>query len=140
MADLATAIQVALTSHAGQQDKAGQPYILHPLRLMLRMSTPEDMIVAVLHDVVEDSQITRADLERMGFAEPILDALDALTHREEQSYEDYIAAIKQVPLARRVKLADLEDNSNILRLSEVTQASLERLQKYHTAWQTLKEE
>lgn len=140
MADLATAIQVALTAHAGQQDKAGQPYILHPLRLMLRMSTPEDMIVAVLHDVVEDSQITRADLERMGFAEPILDALDALTHREEQSYEDYIAAIKQVPLARRVKLADLEDNSNILRLSEVTQASLERLQKYHTAWQTLKEE
>ncbi|MBX3004231.1 MAG: phosphohydrolase [Anaerolineales bacterium] len=140
MADLATAIQVALTSHAGQQDKAGQPYILHPLRLMLRMSTPEDMIVAVLHDVVEDSQITRADLERMGFAEPILDALDVLTHREEQSYEDYIAAIKQVPLARRVKLADLEDNSNILRLSEVTQASLERLQKYHTAWQTLKEE
>ncbi|MBX3003669.1 MAG: phosphohydrolase [Anaerolineales bacterium] len=140
MADLATAIQVALTAHAGQQDKAGRPYILHPLRLMLRMSTPEDMIVAVLHDVVEDSQITRADLERMGFAEPILDALDALTHREEQSYEDYIAAIKQVPLARRVKLADLEDNSNILRLSEVTQASLERLQKYHTAWQTLKEE
>lgn len=140
MANLATAIQVALTAHAGQQDKAGQPYILHPLRLMLRMSTPEDMIVAVLHDVVEDSQITRADLERMGFAEPILDALDALTHREEQSYEDYIAAIKQVPLARRVKLADLEDNSNILRLSEVTQASLERLQKYHTAWQTLKEE
>ncbi|MCW5888103.1 MAG: phosphohydrolase [Anaerolineales bacterium] len=140
MADLATAIQVALTAHAGQQDKAGQPYILHPLRLMLRMSTPEEMIVAVLHDVVEDSQTTRADLERMGFAEPILDALDALTHREEQSYEDYIAAIKQVPLARRVKLADLEDNSNILRLSEVTQASLERLQKYHTAWQTLKEE
>lgn len=78
MADLATAIQVALAAHAGQQDKAGQPYILHPLRLMLRMSTPEEMIVAVLHDVVEDSQITRADLECMGFAEPILDALDAI--------------------------------------------------------------
>jgi len=137
MADVHTAIQVALSAHQGQQDKAGAPYILHPLRLMLRMSTPEEMMTAVLHDVLEDSPTTRADLERMGFPSVVLEALDALTHRDGQSYEDYIAAIKQVPLARRVKLADLEDNTNILRLKEITPASLEKLQKYHAAWNTL---
>ncbi|HRN51769.1 MAG TPA: hypothetical protein PLC52_08070 [Anaerolineales bacterium] len=140
MADLHTAIQLALTAHKDQQDKAGAPYILHPLRLMMRMSTPDEMIVAVLHDVLEDSQTTRADLERAGFAKATLDALDVLTHRDEQSYESYIDVIKQVPLARRVKLADLEDNSNILRLKEVTPSSLEKLQKYHAAWNRLQAE
>ncbi len=137
MADLNTAIELALAAHRQQVDKAGAPYILHPLRLMLRMQTLEEMIVAVLHDVLEDSDTTRADLERLGFAAPILEALEALTHRDEQSYEEYIAAIKQVPLARRVKLADLEDNANILRLKEITPSSLEKLQKYHAAWNTL---
>ncbi len=140
MADLPTAIQLALSAHKDQQDKAGAPYILHPLRLMMRMSTPDEMIVAVLHDVLEDSQTTRADLERAGFATAILDALDVLTHRDEQSYESYIDIIKHVPLARRVKLADLEDNSNILRLKEVTPSSLEKLQKYHAAWNRLQAE
>lgn len=138
MADLNTAIELALAAHRQQVDKAGAPYILHPLRLMLRMETNEEMIVAVLHDVLEDSDTTRADLERLGFAEAILEALVALTHRDGQSYEEYIAAIKQVPLARRVKLADLEDNANILRLKDVTSASLEKLRKYHAAWNTLK--
>lgn len=137
MADLNTAIGVALAAHRQQVDKAGAPYILHPLRLMLRMQTAEEMIVAVLHDVVEDSDTTLADLKKLGFAEPILEALEALTHLNEQSYEDYIAAIKRVPLARRVKLADLEDNANILRLKEITPGSLEKLQKYHAAWNAL---
>lgn len=137
MADLTTAIGLALAAHRQQVDKAGAPYILHPLRLMLRMQTLEEMVVAVLHDVLEDSDTTRADLEQLGFAPPILEALEALTHRAEQSYEEYITAIKQVPLARRVKLADLEDNANILRLKEITPGSLEKLQKYHAAWNAL---
>lgn len=137
MTPLERAIQIAVGAHAGQMGKDGSPYILHPLRLMLKMTTEEERIVAVLHDVVEDTDITFDDLRKEGFTEAVIEALQLLTHDDDVPYDDYVAAIKPHPLARRVKLADLEDNSDIKRLSGIEDKDLQRLRKYHRAWMTL---
>ncbi|MBF0428373.1 MAG: GTP pyrophosphokinase [Magnetococcales bacterium] len=135
MATLEQAIALAVQVHMGQKDKAGVPYILHPLRLMLRLEREEERIVAVLHDVVEDTSITFEDLRAMGFSETILDALNHLTHREEVSYEEYIQKIHGHPMARRIKLLDLEDNMDIRRLNHQCQEKdWVRLKKYRRAW------
>ena len=135
---LERAIQIAVTAHAGQIGKDGSPYILHPLRLMLKMDSEEAKIVAVLHDVVEDTDVSFEDLSREGFPEPVLEALRFLTHDKDTPYEDYVERIKPHPLARKVKLADLEDNSDIRRLSGIEEKDLQRLKKYHRAWMILK--
>ena len=136
---LEKAISVALKAHEGDESRSGRPYILHPLRLMLQMDSEEEMITAVLHDVVEDSVVTLDELAIMGFPEPILDALALLTHDEESSsYEEYILAIKPNALAVRVKVADLAHNMDIRRLpTPLRQRDLERLGKYRRAWKTL---
>jgi (p)ppGpp synthase/HD superfamily hydrolase len=128
-----------VTAHAGQSCKDGSPYILHPLRLMLKMSTDEERMVAVLHDVVEDTSITLEDLRREGFSAAVLEALRLLTHEKEVPYEEYVARIKPHPLAREVKLADLEDNSDIKRLKGIEEKDFARMKKYHRAWMILKE-
>lgn len=138
MTPLERAIQIATEAHAGQMGKDESPYILHPLRLMLKMSTDEERIVAVLHDVVEDTSVTFEDLRREGFSEAVLEVVRLLTHEAEISYEDYVERLKPHPLARKVKLADLEDNSDIRRLSGIEDKDLERLRKYHRAWMTLR--
>lgn len=134
MSTLAKAIEIAARAHADQTDKVGAPYILHPLRIMLRCNSEAERIVAVLHDVVEDSLYTLDDLRREGFAAEILAAVDLLTHRTEDSYDVYVERLSRNPLARRVKLGDLEDNMDIKRLEDVTSKALERLARYHKAW------
>ena len=136
---LEKAIQIAVNAHAGQEGKDGSPYILHPLRLMTKMNSDEERIVAVLHDVVEDTDVTFDDLRKEGFPESTLEAVRLLTHEKAVPYEDYVRRIKPHPLARKVKLADLDDNSDLRRLSRVEDKDLERLRKYHRAWMILTE-
>src|SRR4051812_45045384 len=113
MATLERAIQIAAAAHAGQVDKAGQPYILHPLRIMLAVKTTDERIAAVLHDVVEDTSITPAELAAEGFSADVIDAVDALTKRHG---EDRLTAARRAaanPVARVVKLADNTDNMDL---------------------------
>ncbi len=137
MATLERAVQIAAEAHAGQRDKAGAPYLLHPLRMMMRMESEAAMIAAVLHDVVEDTAWTLDALRAEGFAEEILAAIDCLTHREGESYETFVQRAGANWIARQVKMADLEDNMNLKRLSEITAKDLARLEKYHRAWLSL---
>ncbi|MCK8502607.1 HD domain-containing protein [Myxococcus sp. MISCRS1] len=139
MRTLEDAIALAVEAHRGQRDKAGQPYILHPLRLMLKLETEEERTVAILHDVVEDTPWTIERLREQGYAEPVLRALEGLTRRQEESYEAFIERLRPDPLARRVKLADLEDNMDVRRLTQVTAKDLDRLARYRAAWARLKQ-
>lgn len=133
MSTLDTAIAIACRAHTGQVDKSGGAYILHPLRLMLRFEDPEAQVVAVLHDVLEDSPITEAELAAQGFAAPILAALVCLTKREGEPYEDFIRRLAPNPLARRVKIEDIKDNLNLTRLHTLSDKDLARVRKYHQA-------
>jgi (p)ppGpp synthase/HD superfamily hydrolase len=135
---LERAIEIAVRAHAGQKGKDGSPYILHPLRVMAQVGTDAERMAAVLHDVVEDTEVTLGDLREAGFPEEVLRAVTLLTHEEGISYEDYVERLKPHPIARRIKLADLEDNSDIRRLSGIEERDLERLRKYHRAWQILR--
>src|SRR5262245_39239988 len=137
MATIERAVEIAAQAHHGQRDKSGAPYLLHPLRMMMRMESETEMMAAVLHDVVEDSAWTLAQLRAEGFSDEVLDAVDCLTHREGEGYEAFVKRVKTNAIARRVKLADLEDNMNLKRLSEVTTKDLARLEKYHRAWLSL---
>jgi len=139
---LEKAILLATDAHAGQKDKAGYPYILHPLRVMLNMDTESEMIVAVLHDIVEDTKITSDGLRRQGFSEEVLDAVRLLTKQDndKEDYFAYIGQISQNPIARKVKLADLEDNMNIRRLKDedyLNDSDVGRLKKYYRAWKLM---
>lgn len=107
---LERAIGIAAMAHKGQVDKGGQPYILHPLRVMLALDDPEDRIAAVLHDVIEDTHITAEYLGRRGLSTRLLNSLQLLTHHRRDSYMDYIKMISLDSRATRVKLADLADN------------------------------
>lgn len=134
-ATLEDAISIASLAHKGQIDKAGSPYILHPLRMMMQMKSETAMMVAVLHDVVEDCKgWTFNRLRKNGFSEEVLAALDCVTSRSSESYEDFIKRVQTNPIAREVKIADLEDNMNIRRINELQPKDLERLEKYHRSW------
>ena len=140
------AIQLALNVHRGQLDKNGAPYILHPLRVMSQMRTETDRIVAVLHDVVEDSrgkanEVTLAGLRRMGYSKKIVDAISGVTRREGESYEHFVLRSKRNPISRRVKLADLSDNMDVRRLRPTLNAKdLTRMERYRRAWEELRED
>lgn len=115
MATLEVALRIAADAHAGQTDKEGLPYILHPLRVMHLVTAPAARIVAVLHDVVEDTPVTLDDLRAAGFADEIVEAVRLVTRFPGQSYTDYVVAAKANPVAVAVKLADLTDNSRLDR-------------------------
>jgi (p)ppGpp synthase/HD superfamily hydrolase len=134
---LARAVAIAATAHQTQLDKAGAPYILHPLRLMLRGQTPLEQIVAVLHDVVEDSDWTLTQLAAEGFPENAIAALDCLTHRPDENYDQFIQRVLTNPLATQVKRYDLEDNMTLTRMQTLTEKDLLRLQRYHKAHQQI---
>jgi (p)ppGpp synthase/HD superfamily hydrolase len=138
MSTLEEAIAIAAQAHAGAKDKAGEPYILHPLRVMLKTQDPTEQIVAVLHDVVEDSSWTRAALRERGFTEEILDAVDCLTRRPEESYEEFVRRASQNPIARRVKVFDLEDNLDQTRMIRTGQRDPARVSRYEKALEFLK--
>ena len=137
MSTLERALQIAVQAHAGQQDKNGAAYIFHPIRVMTRCASPDGKIVALLHDVVEDTPVTFEQLRAEGFSESVLAALALLTHAPEVPYEDYVRAIAENPLAAEAKIADLEDNSDIRRLREIDDRAVARLRKYQAAYQTL---
>lgn len=140
MSHLERAIAIAVEAHRGKRDKGGQPYILHPLRVMLRMETEEEQIVAVLHDVIEDHGDTWPPerLRQDGIPDGILAALDCVTRRKGEPYEQFIERCASHPVARRVKLADLEDNMDLRRLPNITEKDRERLNRYLAAYRRLR--
>ena len=133
MSNLEEAIALATRAHQGQTDKAGAPYILHPLRIMQRMDSEEAKMVAVLHDVVEDTPVTLKELRALNFSETVVTAIDSLTRRAEESYEAFIERDKLTPLARKVKLADLDDNMDLQRLQHITDRDKQRWHRYAKA-------
>lgn len=126
------AMKIAFDAHMGQVDKAGVPYILHPIHLAEQMKTEEECIVALLHDTVEDTDLTFEQLEKE-FSKVVIDALKLLTHNKSVEYMEYVKKIKDNPIARKVKLADLHHNSDVTRLLEVTSKDIDRIGKYKKA-------
>lgn len=132
------AIQIATTAHSNQVDKAGKPYILHPLKVMFKMDTETEMIIAVLHDIMEDCKgITAYYLEKEGFPEDIVNTLIVLNRHNYQDYDAYIYEVAKNPIARKVKMGDIMDNINVLRLDSVEEVDLQRIKKYHWAYNYL---
>ncbi len=140
MSTLARAIAIAAVAHQEQFDKAGAPYILHPLRMMQQMDTDEEKIVAILHDVVEDTDWTPELLREEGFSETVLAALERVTARDGETYEAFIARALPDPISRKVKLADLQDNMDTRRIRNLTDKDMERVRKYHQAYWRLRDE
>ncbi len=133
MASLERAIAIAAKAHEGQVDKAGAPYILHPLRVMFRVNTVEERMAAVLHDVVEDTNVTIGMLRAEGFPEGVLSAIESLTRRPGETYETFVLRAVADPIGRTVKLADLAENSDLSRIPMLTAKDNERAAKYRRA-------
>lgn len=131
-------MRIAFEVHKEQVDKGGVPYIYHPTIVAEKMKDEITTCVALLHDVVEDSDMTFAQLKEEGFTREIIDALRLLTHKEEESYMDYIRKIKENPVAAKVKLADLEHNSDLSRLDIIDEKSEQRSRKYAEAMKLLR--
>jgi (p)ppGpp synthase/HD superfamily hydrolase len=135
------ALRIAYNAHHGQFDKSGAPYIFHPAHLAERMDTEEEIIAALLHDVVEDTPVTFADLAAEGFSSAVLDALELLTHDPATPYLDYVRQIKTNALAKKVKLADLAHNSDASRFDEPDAYMVKRWEtKYSAALKILNED
>lgn len=130
MATLERAIQIAAEAHAGQTDKAGEPYILHPLRVMLRVRTEDERIAAVLHDVVEDTPMTLENLVADGFRPSVIEAIEALTKRPGETRLTAAARAAQNVIAREVKLADNAENMDIGRIENPTEKDYARIEEY----------
>lgn len=130
MATLERAIEIAAHAHAGQRDKAGQPYILHPLKVMLRVESAEEMMAAVLHDVVEDTSVRLDQLVAEGFPASVIEAVDALTKRPGESRIEAAGRAKANAIARAVKLADNAENMNLGRIASPTEKDFARLKEY----------
>ena len=131
MVDLA--LSIARKAHEGQLDKAGVDYIEHPIYVASQVDTEEEKAVALLHDVIEDSPFTAEELLQAGLPETVVTAVQVLTKKKEQDYQTYLETVKKNPLARVVKLADLKHNSDLSRLSSITEKDRERLKKYKKA-------
>lgn len=138
MSTLDKAILIAGQAHQNQKDRYAKPYILHPIRLMMKVKSGTGKIVAILHDVVEDSDWTLGNLRAEGFSAEIIAAIDCLTKRENEPYFDYIERTKTNHIAQIVKLADLEDNMDLRRIENLTEKDMKRMKKYHLAWKELK--
>jgi (p)ppGpp synthase/HD superfamily hydrolase len=130
MATLERAIELAAKAHAGQVDKAGQPYILHPLRLMLAVRTPHERMAAVLHDIVEDTPTTFDELVAEGFPPEVVAAIRALTKTDGEKRVDAAHRAAADPVARAVKLADVADNMDLSRIAAPTEKDYARLEEY----------
>ena len=127
------ALRLAYEAHQGQFDKSGVPYVFHPLHLAEQMPDEESIVAALLHDVVEDTDYSLEDLKSMGFPPKALEAVALLTHTGEEPYLRYVARIKENPIAKRVKLADLRHNSDLSRIRQVTERDRDRVEKYAAA-------
>ena len=131
------AAQICVSKHAGQRDKMGCAYFQHPMRVAMRCRTDEEKMVALLHDTIEDTDVTAEYLLSGGFPQSVVDGVLSVTKREGESYEDFVARAKLNPLGRVVKLHDLEDNLDVMRLNEVTPDMAARFTKYLAARQFL---
>ncbi len=127
---LEKALEIALRAHAGQKHRMGGPYILHPLRVLLRLDRPLERVAAALHDVIEDSEIALDDLRAAGFPEEVVGWVDLLTRRPGQSKKAYYARLIADPVARRIKLADLADNIAVREGRRLAAAEARRLEGY----------
>jgi len=133
LSNIDKAIKIALEAHFGQVDKGGKPYILHPLRLMMKFQNETEMIVAVLHDVIEDSDYSIDDLKKTGFPNEVTDALECLTKKNQEKYDDFILRIISNSLAKKIKIEDIKDNLDFTRLTTIGEKDLVRITKYHRA-------
>ena len=133
------ALSLCFEAHKDQKDKSGLPYVFHPFHLAEQMEDEETTVVALLHDVVEDTEYTIEDLQKAGFTQNVISAIALMTHDPQMPYMEYVRAIKSNPIARAVKLADLRHNSDMTRLDIITQRDEERAQKYLDAIVILEE-
>ena len=133
------ALKLSFEAHRDQVDKSGMPYVYHPFHLAEQMDTEETVVVALLHDVAEDTDHTLEELRAAGFPDRIVAALALMTHDKSVPYMDYVAGIKKDPIARAVKLADLKHNSNVSRLGALDEKAEKRLKKYAEAIRLLSE-
>ena len=131
------ALKLSFEAHKDQLDKSGMPYVYHPFHLAEQMDTEETVIAALLHDVVEDTEYTLDDIRATGFPDTVMEALSLLTHDERVPYMDYVQRIKDNPIAKAVKLADLRHNSDLSRLDTVDDKALARAEKYRQAIELL---
>lgn len=127
------ALRLCFEAHKNQVDKSGMPYVFHPFHLAEQMTDENTTVVALLHDVIEDTTYTINDLKNMGFNDTILEAISLMTHSKDVPYMDYVTEIKKNPIAKAVKLADLKHNSDLSRLDVVDEKSIERTKKYKKA-------
>ena len=131
------ALKLSFAAHKDQLDKSGMPYVYHPFHVAEQMETEETVAVALLHDVIEDTDYTLEDLKAMGFPDSVTEALALMTHDDSVPYLDYVANLKDNIIARAVKLADLRHNSDLSRLDKVDEKALERVEKYKNAIELL---
>ena len=131
------ALRIAIRAHKGQKDRSGKEYIMPPIRVSERCKTMQAKIVAILHDTIEDTEITPEILLSEGFPQNIVDAVLSVTKLDGESYEDFVRRSEKNPIGKEVKLADLEDNMDIRRLNEITDKDVKRLKKYLKAWRYL---
>ena len=131
------ALKLCFDAHKEQVDKTGMPYVFHPFHLAEQMEDEDTTIVALLHDVVEDSDYTLEDLKAMGFKDCVIEAISVMTHDEAVPYEEYILKIKENPIAKIVKLADLKHNSDLARLDKITLRDIKSNRKYKEAIKVL---
>ena len=127
------ALKLSFEAHKDQVDKSGIPYVYHPFHLAEQMKSEETVVVALLHDVVEDTAYTLEDVRAAGFPDSVIEALALLTHDKSVPYMEYVARIKGNPIAKAVKLADLRHNSDLTRLDTVDDKAIERIEKYKKA-------
>ena len=133
------ALRLCFDAHKNQEDKSGMPYVFHPFHLAEQMPDEECTIVALLHDVIEDTDFNTVDLEALGFSESVLEALKLMTHDSQVPYLEYVAALKHNRIARTVKLADLRHNSDLSRLKSINDKDIRRVEKYKKAILLLEE-
>jgi (p)ppGpp synthase/HD superfamily hydrolase len=136
---LETAVGIATKAHLGQVDKGGEPYILHCLRVMLSGDTIKEKICGVLHDSIEDTDVSLKNLEGFGFSKEIIDTVECLTKLPEEKYEDYLSRISTNPIAIKVKINDLRDNLDVKRLQKISDKDMSRINKYLKMYNQLTE-
>ena len=137
--DTKRAMALCFEAHKEQKDKSGMPYVFHPFHLAEEMETEDETVAALLHDVAEDTDITLEEIGEMGFSEAVMEALRLLTHEPGTPYMEYVRKIKENPVARAVKQADLKHNSDLTRLDNVDEKALKRVEKYKEALKILEE-
>lgn len=131
------AIDISYNAHKGQYDKAGKPYVNHPIFVAGKMKTNEEIIVALLHDVIEDTDLTLECLIEEGYSDEIIQAIDAITKRPDEDYFEYIQRVKKNPLARKIKIEDLNHNMDLSRIKDPTDRDLKRVERYEKALEIL---